>query len=85
MMKTYKLKHIATGLYYTPVRWKKIGNTYVKTNLSETGKTYINKRPPIPSDINNHKVFSLDDIRKNYQRCKKEDWLIEEIVYKEIK
>jgi len=82
-MKTYKLKHIATGLYYTPVKWKKIGDTYVQTNLSKTGKTYINRKPPIPTGINNHDQILLD-VRKNYQECTKEDWIIEEVVYKEI-
>ena len=45
-MKTYKIKHVDSGLYYQPNYRKKIDNKYVKCNLGKTGKVY-NKRPTL--------------------------------------
>jgi len=40
--KVYKIKHIPTGLFYTPVKGKYRNN---KTNLSKKGKFYPMNKP----------------------------------------
>lgn len=43
MTNTYRIKHLPTGLYFTPSRHIKVGDGYVKSNLSRTGKLYLRK------------------------------------------
>lgn len=90
--KIYRLKHIPTGLYFTPSKGK--------GNLSVNGKYYVGKKPSLDwvsvirviiypylskalSKI--HKllidVFGLDKDKKHidvYLETKPEDWVIEE-------
>jgi hypothetical protein len=42
-MPAYRIKHLPTGLYFCPSRHIKVGDGYVKSNLSRTGKAYLKK------------------------------------------
>lgn len=39
-MQAFRVRHIDTGLYYTPTRQKKIDGRYKKVNLTKNGKIY---------------------------------------------
>lgn len=91
-MKLYKLKHIPTGLYFTPSKGS--------GNLSKKGKIYIDRIPSLdwveiirikintwkkqPSKINKIicDYFNIDynnGYVDKHLKTNKEDWVIEEV------
>ena len=87
-MKLYKLKHIPTGLFYTPSRGS--------GNLSVKGKIYINKKPSldwcktirIQRWSSNSKLFKIlsnyfdlseDGYSDKYFKTNPNDWEIIEV------
>lgn len=36
----YRIKHLSSGLYFAPVRKRKVGDKFVKVHLSKKGKVY---------------------------------------------
>ncbi len=91
MIKAWRIKHIPTGLYYTPCRKIKCeyGN-YIKSNLSKTGKAYIGRRPTlkqigyfIRTHLNpNTKTHNYDNKelgKTTNMKVRADEWEIEEI------
>lgn len=87
MMKSYKIKHIPTGLYYRP----KVGHfSGDQTHLSERGKVYSKIQPTPSSRVAvsdsqvkkynlidaKHSEYSYDKTQK-YLEAKKTDWALE--------
>lgn len=92
-MKVYRIKHIPTGLYYTPVKTTTINGWHVKTNLNKNGELYI-KKPSAPGccshGFNNHlKVKNMKqteeqkhhgyDCFASYETFVPSDWKVEEV------
>jgi hypothetical protein len=94
----YRIKHIPTELFYQPTRGRWAGE---KSNLSERGKVYLNRLPPLPEGspyISNAlcKKFDIADFmldqRKKWnpeQKCikifSKHDWKIIKYKLVEVK
>lgn len=57
-MKIYRIKHVPSGMYYTPSREVLISRDgvshYVKSNLSKKGKVYIHRKPQLPTCYYDH-------------------------------
>lgn len=89
----WRIKHIPTGMYYTPVRETTVDGWRVKTNLNKNGKVY-HAKPSVKAScshgFNNHLVVkrkpyaALDGhtahyCNSTYQEYVPADWRIEEI------
>jgi hypothetical protein len=83
----YRLKHVPSGLYFVPSR--EIVDpaqkyTYVKSNLSKTGKVY-HRKPSVPHD----NIYDTSKPKRTNARYGEDaylhptqdsDWLIEQII-----
>jgi hypothetical protein len=91
-MKTYRLKHLPTGLYYIPSRKvvvkKENKRDFVKSNLSKNGKVYL-KKPTLkyigPTFYNHTKLILQEHEYSRYVYHKptldsfiETEWMIEE-------
>lgn len=90
-MKIYKIRHVRTGLYYTPNRNIKLFGCYFKTNLNKDGKCYLDRKPALPTEIYNHKLITANNCERymscelrHYEQTKESDWVIEMRVLEEI-
>lgn len=87
-MKSFRIKHLPSGLYFIPSREIKIklgSDTHlVKSNLSIKGKIYLNPSVKFIGDgIYTHLVSSVKELDKNGNKfisSSINDWIIEEII-----
>lgn len=80
MIKYYKLRHKATGLFYRPVKG------YDKLHLTKTGKTYtIKPRFEWVEAIHTAEDVKLNPYNPSYTKTQKEDWEIVEYIVVEDK
>lgn len=63
IIKSYRLKHKPTGLYYKPAT----GYDWVKTNLSKTGKVYLTKTNAL---IGSNTEINIQITAKQYNKMK---------------
>jgi hypothetical protein len=89
----WRIKHIPTGMYYTPVRETTVGGSRVKTNLNKNGKVYFGKpslKESCSHGFNNHlnprkRVVALaagqtwEVWDSTFDKYVPADWRIEEI------